>query len=78
MTIEQRLIKVGFSPRGVQTLQAGLADPDTVDWTSALRRGDLSPRQVRTLRAGGLSMKTLLRGGFTRHQAKLILEVLAP
>lgn len=53
------------------------AIPDAVDWNAVLRRGDLTPRQVKTLRAndpGDLTMRILLRGGFTRHQAQLILE----
>lgn len=74
-----RLRKAGLNNRSAKTLSAALADPATVDWESALRRGDLTPRQMRTLKrlstqTTGLSdLAYLLRGGFTRAQAKLIL-----
>lgn len=62
------LVKVGFSRRGADALRA--ASPD---WKTILRTGALSSRQVRTLRAGSLTLPKLIRGGFTRMQAKLIL-----
>lgn len=71
-----KLRKTGFSPRSAKTLGTAVSSPTTVDWKAALRRGDMSYRQMNTLRnppVGGHTMKSLLRGGFTRHQAKLIL-----
>lgn len=62
------LVKVGFSPRGAAALRA-----TSPDWKTVLRTGALSSRQVRTLRAGSLTLAKLIRGGFTHAQAKLIL-----
>lgn len=69
-----RLRKTGFSPRSARTLGTAASAPETVDWKAVLRRGDLSYRQMKTLRdPAPHTMSKLLRGGFTRHQAKLIL-----
>lgn len=77
----KRLRKTGMGVRETETLSAALADPTTVDWETALRRGDLSWRQMQTLNklptqtTGKSDLSFLLRGGFTRQQAKLILGV---
>lgn len=63
-----RLVRVGFGPRQAMALQ-NLADATAL----SLRRAGFSTRQSKTLLAGNLTMATLLRGGFTRAQAQLIL-----
>lgn len=64
-----KLTHVGFSPRAAAALRA-----TTINWTVALRAGTFTPRQRRTLLATPLTLGSLIRGGFTRHQAKVILN----
>lgn len=64
------LMKVGYSYRGAMLL----TQTDPIDWKIALRTGALPYRQAKYLMtAPSLTMAGLLRNGFTRHQAKIIL-----
>lgn len=65
----KKLVKVGFSPR-----QAALLTATTPDWNRAWRRFTFGPRKWRLLSGGTtLTMANLLKAGFTRAQAKVIL-----
>lgn len=66
------LTKVGFSARQAEFLTT------VEDWTDADARRRFrhafSSRQWRALTEGPIDMATLLRGGFTRHQATLVIR----
>jgi hypothetical protein len=64
----KKLIKVGFSPREA----ALLLDP--APNLNSVRYRNISPRKLRLFRSGAtLTMALLLKNGFTRAQAKVIL-----
>ena len=64
------LTKLGFSGRQAIAVQT---DPEISTYRK-LRHAGFGHRQARTLLAGDRTMKALLRGGFTRHQAKALEE----
>lgn len=67
----EHLVMLGFSPRAATALRAA-----TPDWQTILRTGALSPRQVKVLRSGNLTLKRLIReAGFTRYQALSVLSM---
>lgn len=64
-----KLIKVGFSPR-----QAALLIDPAPNWNRAWARFIFSPRKWKLLSSGTtLTMANMLKNGFTRAQAKVVL-----
>lgn len=67
----RRMLKVGLSPRQAEFLTT------VTDWTDVDERRKyrhaFSKRQWQVITEGPITMAGLLKGGFTRHQATLIV-----